>query len=139
MNPAFLLDTNILSEPVKPSPDATLLDHLRRHSRELATCTVVWHELSFGAGRLPPGHRRDTLERYLAGVIATNLLILPYDQEAATWHARERARLMGKGLTPAFVDGQIAAIAAVNDLTLVTRNLRDYQGFQGLRLTNWFE
>ena len=36
MNPAFLLDTNILSEPVKPSPDATLLDHLRRHSRELA-------------------------------------------------------------------------------------------------------
>lgn len=138
MNPAFLLDSSILSEPIKPSPDSTVLNHLRQHSRELATCTVVWHELCFGAERLPPGRRRDSIRRYLAEVVAADLLILPYDLEAAAWHARERARLEEQGHNPAFADGQIAAIAAVNKLTLVTRNLRDFEHFQGLRVTNWF-
>ena len=138
MNPIFLLDTNILSEPLKPSPNATVLDYLHRHSREIATATVVWHELGFGAERLPPGRRRDTVKRYLHEVAAAHLLILPHDQEAATWHARERAWLVAAGQTPAFADGQIAAIAAVNSLTLVTRNLRDFQPFRGFRVTNWF-
>ena len=49
------------------------------------------------------------------------MLILPYDDGAAEWHARERARLSSKGLTPSFVDGQVAAITVVNGLILVTR------------------
>jgi tRNA(fMet)-specific endonuclease VapC len=65
-------------------------------------------------------------------------VILPYDASAAAWHARERARLTRRGKRPAFVDGQIAAIAAVNDLVLVTRNLRDFSGFSGLEIESWF-
>ena len=66
-----------------------------------------------------------------------SLPIFDYDQRAAEWHARERARLAKVGQSPPFVDGQIAAIARVNDLTLVTRNQRDFRWFEGLRLERW--
>jgi tRNA(fMet)-specific endonuclease VapC len=45
---------------------------------------------------------------------------------------------MDRGRVPPFVDGQIAAIAAVNGLTLVTRNVRDFRRFAGLPVVNWF-
>lgn len=63
--------------------------------------------------------------------------ILPYDERAAHWHAVERARLVAAGRTPPFVDGQIAAIAVVNDLVLVTANVADYEPFAGLTVENW--
>lgn len=63
--------------------------------------------------------------------------ILPYDEAAADWHARERARLVAAGRTPPLLDGQIAAVAAVNDLVLVTSNVRDFRGFDGLRIEDW--
>ena len=65
--------------------------------------------------------------------------MLAYDEAAAQWHAAERARLSGLGRTPAFADGQIAAIAATQQLTLVTRNYGDYQMFAGLTVVDWFE
>jgi tRNA(fMet)-specific endonuclease VapC len=51
--------------------------------------------------------------------------------------ARERARLVAQGATPPFTDGQIAAIAHVNELTLVTFNDTDFRQFQGLRVLSW--
>ncbi|MGA9418907.1 MAG: hypothetical protein WBV40_07125, partial [Candidatus Cybelea sp.] len=98
----------------------------------------VWHELVFGATRLPASRKRSAIERYLAEVVAATLPILPYDADAASWHGRERARLATQGRAAPFVDGQIAAIAVVNDLTLVTRNARDYSRFSDLRVENWF-
>jgi tRNA(fMet)-specific endonuclease VapC len=65
------------------------------------------------------------------------LTILDYDDRAAAWHAAERARLAGIGLTPSFVDGQIAAIARVNGCTLVTANLGDFNHFRDLPLEDW--
>jgi tRNA(fMet)-specific endonuclease VapC len=65
------------------------------------------------------------------------MLILPYDDRAAEWHARERVRLSPKGKMPPFVDGQIAAITKVNGLVLVTRNVEDYESFSGLKTENW--
>ena len=65
------------------------------------------------------------------------ITILPFDQRAAEWHASERARLGGIGLTPPFVDSQIAAVAFVNDLTLVTANTADFSNFDGLRVEDW--
>ena len=63
--------------------------------------------------------------------------ILDYDAAAALWHATERARLTAQGWTPPFQDGQIAAIAFVNELTLVTFNRPDFKRFEGLRTTTW--
>jgi tRNA(fMet)-specific endonuclease VapC len=67
------------------------------------------------------------------------LTVLPYDREAALWHSEERARLTSQERTPPFIDGQIAAIAVVNNLTLVTRNTDDFVDFAGLTVENWFE
>ena len=63
--------------------------------------------------------------------------VLDYDRKAADWHALERARLSAAGKTPPFADGQIAAIAHVNGLTLVTANTNDFRRFKGLRVRSW--
>ena len=85
---------------------------------------------------MPNGKRRRELTSYLEQAVNQLLTILPYDREAALWHAEERARLVSQGRTPAFIDGQIAAIAIVNNLTLVTRNTHDFADFDGLTVEN---
>jgi tRNA(fMet)-specific endonuclease VapC len=110
---------------------------LRRHADESAIPALVWHELRFGCARLAPSRRREAIERYVEEVVLTSFPVLEYDQKAADWHALERARLMAAGKTPPFVDGQIAAIAHVNDLTLITSNKADFRGFKELRLQSW--
>lgn len=133
----FLLDTNVLAESVRARPHPGLMERLRDHAGELATASVVWHELVFGVARLADSKRRRALETWLRELAASDLLVLPYDDVAAQWHARERARLQAAGATPPFADGQIAATAAVNGLTLVTRNLRDFERFAGLAAVDW--
>jgi len=133
----YLLDTNVLSEPMRLIPDPEVMNHITAAGDAVATASPVWHELEFGHLRLPAGKRR----RAIAAIIhamSTTLVILPYDTNAAAWHARERARLTRLGKPPSFVDGQIAAITAVNDLVLVTRNVRDFSGFTGLTIESWF-
>ena len=137
MSVAYLLDTNVVSEPLRPYPNQHILALLEQHQEELAISSIVWHELIFGAEQLPESSKRRAIEAYLYDVVAPSLPILPYDTMAATWHATERARLTGAGKTPAFVDGQIAAVAVVNDLTLVTANMPDFTHFDGLRVENW--
>lgn len=127
----------MLSEPVKSAPHAGLMRRLESHEGELATCAIVWHELVFGASRLPRGRKRRAIEAYLDEAVRTALPILPYDEAAAGWHARERARLARRGSPPSAADGQIAAIAAVNELVLVSSNLRDFRRFQDLRVEDW--
>lgn len=138
MTVKYLLDTNILSEPLRPAPHPNILEKLQLYQEQLATAALVWHELWFGAGRLPDSARRRAIEGYLTGVVALSIPILPYNQEAAVWHARERARLAGSGRTPPFVDGQIAAIAKTNDLVLVTINQADFQFFD-VKIEDWRE
>ena len=70
-------------------------------------------------------------------VVEATLPIIGYDADAARWHAEERARLERAGRQVGFADGQIAAIAAVNGLTLVTANARDFKVFRGLRTVDW--
>lgn len=139
MSLRYLVDTNVLSEPLRPEPDRRVLGWLETHHRELATAAPVWHELRFGCRLLPPSARRKKLERYLDEVLEPSLPVLPYDARAADWHAGERARLTRAGRTPAFVDGQIAAVAAVNRLALVTLNLQHFRDFRGLEVDPTFD
>jgi len=133
----YLLDTNVVSEPLRPSPDPQVLERLREHQAEIAIASVVWHELWYGCYRLPPSAKRTVIEAYLRDVVARAIPILSYDQRAALWHAEERARLAQIGRPPPFADGQIAAIAVTNGLCLVTFNGDNYSAFQGLRLEDW--
>ena len=133
----FLLDTNVVSEPFRRSPDESLLARLREHDGEAAICAPVWHELRFGCARLPVSSRRRALERYLSEVIQIAYPILPYDEAAATWHAAERARLDRAGRTLPFVASQIAAVAAVRALILVTRNTSGFSDLKGVTVEGW--
>ena len=133
----YLLDTNTVSEPLRPTPAVGIVRRLRRHEGEVAIPAPVWHELRFGCARLPPSRRREAIERYIETVVLASFPVLDYDKEAADWHALERVRLGADGRTPPFVDGQIAAIAYVNDLTLITSNIRDFGGFRELRVQSW--
>lgn len=114
------------------------MEQLQRGGHQMSTASVVIHELAYGVQRLPAGRKRERLAAYLQGLLDTGLPVLPYDSQAALWHGQQRAQLETQGLRPAFADGQIAAIAATNDLVLVTRNLRDFAAFQGLQTLNWF-
>lgn len=133
----FLLDTNVVSEPVRDTPNPSVMAMLKNHSKEIAISATVWHELQFGLQRLPNSKRYRTLQNYVEDLLSATVPILAYDQKAATWHGQERARLTNMGLTPAFADGQIAAVAFVNDLALVTANIKDFKNFDGLDLVNW--
>lgn len=134
----FLLDTNVLSEPTRPHPNAGVQSRLQEHRGEVCTAAPVLHEMHYGLARMPNGTRKQQLFRYVHEVLRPPLEVLPYDREAALRHAEERARLESQGRTPSFVDGQIAAIAMVNDLILVTRNTKDFENFTDLRYENWF-
>lgn len=135
----YLLDTNIVSESTRPTPNPTVMQRLQQERHHVATASVVWHELQFGCQRLPLSHRRSQLERYFQDLVLSGLVILPYTQPAAEWHAAERVRLTAIGQSPAFADGMIAATTYQHGLILVTRNVDDFAAFAGLQVENWFE
>lgn len=133
----YLLDTNIVSEMIKSKPDAAVLERCKKYQKDIAIGAPVWHELQYGCYRMPASRKREMLEMFLEDVIGRNFPILPYEEQAARWHAMERARLSLDGRTPSFVDGQIAAIAVTNGLILVTRNTSDFEVYSGLELATW--
>jgi tRNA(fMet)-specific endonuclease VapC len=135
----FLLDSNVISEPARPSPNPGILQKLREHQDEMAIASVVWHELLFGCERLPASRKRQAIEDYLFGTVLASLPILSYDEAAARWHAAERARLVASGKTPPFNDAQIAAVAKTNNLVLVTANRMHFDFFEGLQVEDWRE
>ncbi|EKV02025.1 putative nucleic acid-binding protein [Leptolyngbya sp. PCC 7375] len=135
----FLLDTNILSEPTKRYPNDRVMQQLAENSGQFAIASISYHEVMVGYLRLSESQKRREIETYMQQSVDGVLEILPYDDTAARWHAIERTRLMQAGKTPPYVDGQIAAIAATNNLILVTRNTDDFQYFQDLQIANWFE
>jgi tRNA(fMet)-specific endonuclease VapC len=133
----FLLDTSIVSVPVMKEPSKRVLRKLEQNGANCAISAPVWHELVYGMSRLPAGKKRVALEAYLHDVVRTAFPILPYDDIAAEWHGRERARLEEDGRTAPFIDGQIAAIAHTQGLTLVTANTKDFHRFAGLETVDW--
>lgn len=133
----YLLDTSIVSAPVSKNPDPGILEQLEKHGPDCAIAAPVWHELTYGVRRLSEGKRRVALETYLQDVVRASFPILPYDEVAAAWHGRERARLEALGRPAPYVDSQIASIAQVNGLVLVTANPDDFVHFKDLSVENW--
>ena len=120
-------------------PDAHVVERLDARGHECAIAAPVWHELTYGCERLAPGKRRTALEAFLHDVVLSSFPVLPYDEAAASWHGRERARLDRLGRPVPFTDGLIAAIAHTRGLVLVTANLKDFTRFRELDVVNWFD
>ncbi len=120
----ILLDTNVISEAMRPEPQRSVRDWLDAQAAEtLFISTVTIAELLFGIGALPDGKRKDHLTAAVDGVIALFAgRILPFDLEAARHYAdlAVQARKGGKGFpTP---DGYIAAIAAAKGFIVASRD-----------------
>lgn len=133
----YLLDTNILSEPNKKHPDRQVIQKLLEYHDQIATASQVLYELTVGVERMPDSARKQKVSHFLETVVRATVPILPYDQKAADWHARQAIQ-QDKGITLPFVDTQISSIAYTNNLILVTRNIDDFRYLQGITLENWF-
>ena len=94
----YLLDTNILSEPLRPNPNPVISQKLLQHQTEVATASVVFHEISYGSYRLPiQSYKRQVIQAFLDRHVQHVMPILPYDLAVAAWFAIERARLANQG------------------------------------------
>lgn len=120
----ILLDTNVVSEAMKPVPDDAVRGWLDEQAAEtLYLSSVTIAELMFGIGALPKGNRKDKLASALDGVMELFAdRVLPFDIDAARHYAdlAVKARAAGKGFpTP---DGYIAAITASKGFVVATRD-----------------
>jgi len=138
MKMAFLLDTNVFGELSRPKPSRQLTRRFERHVDEIVTASIVVHEIWFAIERLPRSRKREHLERFMAEIVS-GVRVLPYGERAARWHAAERARLAAAGRPAPQEDGQIAAICAIHDATLVTANVAHFAPFKGLVVENWLD
>ncbi len=136
MNARFLLDTNVVSATLGPAPKRAILRQIGLHQGHIAIASVTWHELQFGVERLAAGRRQESLRDALRAW-QDEVPIVEYDADAAEWHARERARLLARGRALEPFDGQIAAIAATRQLTIVTSNTKDFRPYEGLTIVDW--
>jgi predicted nucleic acid-binding protein len=141
----FLLDTNVLSEALKPAPTPSLISWLDQNFSDCAISSLAIFELGAGVALLNPGRRRETLEAAIARIIRRfGSRVYAFDTPAAQSATRllGHARAQGLGLhqiPSKLVDLQIAGIATAYRLALVTRNIGDFQGL-GLTLVNpWHE
>jgi hypothetical protein len=133
----ILLDTNVISEAMKPAPERAVRDWLDAQTAEtLFLSSVTIAELSFGIAALPKGRRKDNLTAALEGLLALFAArILPFDTAAAQRYGElaAKARIAGRGFpTP---DGYIAAIAATQGFVVASRDASAFAG-AGLKVIN---
>ena len=133
----YLLDTDIVSNPLKKQPALALLRRLASVSKEQQfTSTITVGEMTFGA--LRTSRSAELLQKIKTHVWA-NLQIVSFDFEAAETYGRLRAELEKQGTPVAEPDLRIASIAISRGYTLVTGNERHFRHIQGLLLENWLQ
>ena len=122
----YLVDANVLSEPTKPDPDTRVVEWLRRNERDIVVDPVVIGEIRFGIHLLPDGKRRRKLERWFESGIDRIRCVALDAQTGLRW-ARLLADLRAAGRSMPVKDSLIAATALRHDLTVATRNTRDFE------------
>lgn len=131
----ILLDTNVVSELVRPRPDPNVVAFLR-NSADPWLCSITLHELAYGAERAPDRRRRTTLLTWVAQMTAEFAgRTIVVDNAVAEHSGRLRALSEGQGRPTSVIDALIGASAQLRGLTLVTRNTRDFERF-GVALFN---
>jgi predicted nucleic acid-binding protein len=122
----YLVDANVLSEPTKPAPSSKVVDWLSANERNLVVDSIVLGELYIGIPALPPGRKRRQLEQWCDALMQT-IECLPWDATVSRRWAKLVVDLKRKGERMPLLDGMIAATALQHDLTIATRNTRDFK------------
>jgi toxin FitB len=123
----ILVDTNVISEPLKAQGDPCVVAWLDRQPAEtLFIATISLSEILFGIAALAAGKRRDRLAEAFENVVLRLFSgrLLSFDLEAARAYASLMSAARARGLSVSIVDGQIAAIAQANGFSVATRDER---------------
>lgn len=143
MNRIYLLDTNIISEFLKTSPDMKILSKVEEERQRCAISSTTWNELLYGLQTLPDGKRKDMIFSFYIDTVQAIFPIIEYDSHYAWIHSDLRSRLRKKGIQKSFQDTQIAATAISRQMVLVTRNISDFEPMQKINslllIDNWFK
>jgi predicted nucleic acid-binding protein len=138
----ILVDTNVISEPLRPSPVVRVVDWIDAQPIEtlyLSAITVA--ELRFGVASLPAGRRRtalrDSLETRVLPLFAGR--VLPFDLAASQAYGELMARARSAGLAIGASDGYIAATAAANGMVVATRDTAPFQAAKVPFIDPWAE
>ena len=137
----MLLDTNILSEMMRPRPDARVILWLNQQdSQNLFISSISIAEISYGLYVLPHGKRRQQLQVRFEQFVsqAFQFRQLDFDERAAYIYGNVMGEAKLAGHPMSILDGQIAAIALTHGFTVATRNIKDFK-YSGVMLINPFE
>ena len=125
----MIVDTNVLSEVLRPSPSAEVTSWLRRRESTVHMSVVTVQELAFGVARMPRGARRAELQRSIDDAIrAFHGRVVPITIDVARTAGLLLADRLMIGRPLSLADAQIAATALVLGHPLATRNVRDFDG-----------
>lgn len=130
----IVLDTNVLSEPLRFQPDPRAMDWLRNSGPSTITAVSVG-EILRRVARLPEGRRRTSLAADVHQAISGVAEVLPYDESAARIYAEIQEARRGNGRPLSVEDGMIAAICLARGIALATRNVKDFD-MLGLEVVN---
>jgi len=136
---AFLIDTNVLSELMRAQPDKKVFEWFDAHfNAECYVSAVTKAEIFLGIRLLPKGKRQERLTEAAEKMFAQEFVsrCLPFDEKAADLYAQIVAERTRIGKPVSTEDAQIAAIAMAFGLDLVTRNIKDFEGINGLKTMN---
>lgn len=127
----ILLDTNVLSETLKPDPHPAVVSWLRGVQEATGITAVTVAELSAGVAALPAGRRRDRLTADVEAVVEdfrSAESVMPFDTRAGWVYGQVVASRRSSGRPISALDAQIAAIALSSGARLATRNVKDFDG-----------
>lgn len=133
-----MLDTNVLSELIRPQPEPKVVAWLRSQARSLLFTTAISRgEMLLGVLMLPDGQRKRRLLREVQAIFATDMArrVLSYDSDAADSHAEFVIMRRAQGRPVDTSDAMIAGITRSVGAKLATRNVRDFEGC-GVSLIN---
>jgi predicted nucleic acid-binding protein len=137
----IILDTNVLSELMRPQPAANVVDWVTQQpASRLFITAVTQGEILYGIGLLSRGKRRDRISAAAMAMFAEDFAerILPFNADSAAAFADILVARRGAGRPIAQLDAQIAAIARTNGAAVATRNVADFDGC-GIELINPFQ
>lgn len=125
----IVLDTNVVSELMRPAPDAAVERWVAlRPAADLYFTTIGEAELRYGVAIMPAGRRRDAIEAAIEAMLGEDFSgrVLPFDEPAARAYAAVAAARRAAGRPVAAFDAQIAAIARSQNMGVATRNTSDF-------------